>query len=191
MELTLKENYNISSVTLQHNILLQTLTMLEGREGALETEKKIYLIVSLVNNLVKEDLLDLCNKDERDLPTILMEDIEPFFNKISTEDEKIKDAYNYMEKVLLERCDRIWEDQHSLLGVMDAILTTIAEMSEEDKKEALVKTAEIAEKAFDHRTEEMVKATNETNSKLEALIAQYQKQTDEIKEDKKEENDAE
>ena len=110
MELTLKENYNISSITMQHNILLQALTMLEGREGALETEKKLYLIVSLVNNLVEENLLELCNNDERDLPTILMEDIEPFFIKMIEEDNKIKEAYDYMEKILLNRCDKIWED---------------------------------------------------------------------------------
>ena len=192
MELKLKENYNISSITMQHNILLQALTMLEGREGALETEKKLYLIVSLVNNLVEEDLLENCNKDERDLPTILINDIEPFFIKICEEDNKIKEAYNYMEKVLLDRCNKIWDDQHSLLGIMDAVLTTIGAMTEEDKKEVLLKTGEIAEQAFNYRTEKMEEATKETNTKLEALIAQYQKQ-DNIKETEevKEENDAE
>lgn len=192
MELKLKENYNISSITMQHNILLQALTMLEGREGALETEKKLYLIVSLVNNLIEEDLLESCNKDERDLPTILINDIEPFFIKICEEDNKIKEAYDYMEKVLLDRCNKIWDDQHSLLGIMDAVLTTIGAMTEEDKKEVLLKTGEIAEQAFNYRTEKMEEATKETNTKLEALIAQYQKQNN-IKETQevKEENDAE
>ena len=191
MELTLKENYNISSITMQHNILLQALTMLEGREGALETEKKLYLIVSLVNNLVEENLLELCNNDERDLPTILMEDIEPFFIKMIEEDNKIKEAYDYMEKILLNRCDKIWEDQHSLLGVADAILTAIGSMTEEDKKEVLLKTGEMAEQAFNHRTEKMEAATQETNNKLEALIAQYQKKENDLKEENKKENDAE
>lgn len=190
MELTLKKNYNISSITLQHNILLQALTLLEGREGALETEKKLYLIVSIVNNLVNEDLLELCNQDTRDLPTILMEDIEPFFLDLCAKDKNVKEGYEYMEKVLLQRCDKIWEDQHSLLGVIDALLTTIGSMSEEDKKEVLVKTGEMAEQAFNHRTEKMEEATKETNSKLEALIAQYQRQDDKKIEENDKENDA-
>ena len=84
-----------------------------------------------------------------------------------------------MTKVLLERCDHIWANQHSVLGVIDAIMTTIASMSEEDKKAALVETGKIAETVYEKRTEVLSAKADETNSKLEALVQQYQRKSQE------------
>lgn len=175
MKLTLKENININSLTLQHNILLQATMLLEGREEALETEKRLYLMIAMVDAIVQEDLLELCNGDERDLSTIMMEDIEPFFISILEKDIEKQKAYDYMTKVLLERCNIIWANQHSIVGVIDAIMTTIASMSEEDKKDALVETGKIAETIYEKRTEQLAARAEETNSKLEALVQQYQR----------------
>lgn len=179
MKLTLKENININSLTLQHNILLQAMLLLEGREGVLETEKRLYLMIAMVDAIIQENLLELCNEDARDLTTIMMEDIEPFFIDILNEDKEKQKAYEYMTKVLLERCDHIWASQHSVLGVVDAIMTTIASMSEEDKKAALVETGKIAEAAYEKRTEVLSAKADETNSKLEALVQQYQRKSQE------------
>lgn len=182
MELNLKENLNINSIALQHNILLRAIMLLEGREGALETEKRLYLMIALVDTIIKEDLLELCNEDERDLPDIIMEEIEPFFYKLIEENEDIEMVYEYLTSVLLDHCQQIWDNQHSMMGVVDAILTTIATMSEEDKKEALVATGKIAEQAFERRTEQLAEKTEAVNSKLEALVKQYQQTSAEVKE---------
>ena len=179
MKLTLKEKININSLTLQHNILLQATMLLEGREGVLETEKKLYLMIAMVDALVQEDLLTLCNEDTRDLPTIMMEDIEPFFIEVLDKDAEKKVVYDYMTRVLLERCKNIWDNQHSALGVIDAIMTMIASMPEEDKKEVLAETGKIAEAVYEKRTEILSAKADETNSKLEALVQQYQRKSQE------------
>ena len=200
MKFTLKENINTQSFVLKHEILLQASELAMGREGVLQTEKDLYLMMSFINNLIEEDLIDSCNKDERDLTTIVLEDIEPYFFNLIKE-EKYKELYNEMRALFLQRCKEIWDNQHSIVGVMDSILTSIATMSPEDKKEVLEKTGEIAEKAFDRRTEAMEKKADETNNKLEAFVRAYkekelelaeqQKQkVEENKENKKEENDA-
>jgi hypothetical protein len=61
-----------------------------------------------------------------------------------------------------------------VVGVIDTILTTIAAMSEEDKKDALVQTGKIAEAAYNKRTEVMEHQAEEANSKLEEFVRTYQ-----------------
>lgn len=178
MKLTLKENININSLTLQHNILLQATTLLQGREGALETEKKIFLLLAVVDTIIEEDLLQLCNEDSRLLTDILMEDIEPFIEHLKEQDDSYTIVINYLTDVYLKHCDKIWAEQHSIIGVIEALLTMIGSMSDEERKEALVATSKIAEEAFDRRTEKMEKQTIEANSKLEKLVQQYQRMND-------------
>ena len=177
MKLTLKENININSLTLQHNIILQATTLIQGREGVLETEKRIYLLLALVDMIVQEDFLELCNSDERILTDILMEDVEPFIDSLKSENKDYAYAINYMEEVFLEHCQQVWDNQHSIMGAIDAFLTMIGSMSEEDKKEALIETSKIAQQAFDSRTKTLEKETKEVNSKLEQLVQQYQRQS--------------
>ena len=177
MKLTLKENININSLTLQHNIILQATTLIQGREGVLETEKRIYLLLALVDMIVQEDFLELCNSDERILTDILMEDVEPFIDSLKNENKDYIYAINYMEEVFLEHCQQIWDNQHSIIGAIEAFLMMIGSMSEEDKKEALIETSKIAQQAFDSRTKTLEKETKEVNSKLEQLVQQYQRQS--------------
>ena len=185
MKLTLKDNIKFDSLALQHKILLQATMLLEGREGALETEKRIYLMMAFVDLIINENLIELCNNDKRDLHVIIEEDIEPFFNQLNDE---VKKVYDDLLKILLKHCDTIWNNQHSIVGVIDTILTTIASMSDEDKKDALVKTGEIAEAAFNRRTEIMTEKTEQINSKLENFVRKYQEQQLEHKEEQKVDN---
>lgn len=173
MELTLKENIKTNSLMLKHNILLQASELIMGREGVLQTEKELYLMLAMVNQLIEEDLIALCNEDGRELEDIVTEDIEPFFENIIIKEE-YKRLYNECKDLFLARCKEIWDNQHSIVGVIDAIMTTIATMTDEDKKEALVETGKIAEKAFERRTEVMSKKADETNSKLAQLMEKYQ-----------------
>jgi hypothetical protein len=174
MTFTLKKNVNMDSLVVQHGILLQATDLLVGREGVLETEKELYLILAVTNAMIEEDLIQMCNEDGRDLVEIMEYDIEPFFHKVLGQELSI-DTYNKIKKLLLDRCREIWDNQHSVIGLIDAILTAIATMSDEDKKEALVETSKIAEKVLEKRTEVMTDKVDQVDSKLEALIAQYQR----------------
>lgn len=182
MTLTLKKEINMDSLVVQHGVLLQATDLLMGREGVLETEKELYLILAVVNAMIEEDLIQMCNEDGRDLVDIMEHDIEPFFNTVLGKELSIE-AYAKIKQLLLNRCKEIWDNQHSIVGVIDTILTTIAMMSPEDKKEALIETAKIAEQAFEKRSATMEKKADETNSKLEALVAQYQRQSAEKRND--------
>ena len=195
MKLTLLENVNTQSFVLKHNILAQATSLAMGREGVLQTEKNLYLVLALVDNIIQENLIEECNNDKRDLNTIMLEDIEPFFFELIKE-EKYSKLYEEMDTLFLQRCKEIWDNQHSMVGVIDAILTSISLMGPEDKKDVLEATGKIAEKAFDRRTEIMLEKAEETNTKLEAFVRQYQEKEKQLqernkeKEERKEENDA-
>lgn len=172
MKMTLKKDLNINSLVLRHNIMLEVSNLTMGREGVLQTEKDLYLVLAFMDSLIEEDLIQEVNEDGRDLTAIMLEDIEPEFMRL-IEKEEYKELYEEMRKLHLQRCKEIWDNQHSMIGVIDTLLTTIASMSEEDKKEALVITGKMAEEAYDRRTESMKEKVSETNSKLEEFIRTY------------------
>ena len=186
MKFTLKENINTESLMLKHNILLQASGLITGREGVLQTEKDLYLIIALVDNLIEEDLIAECNEDARDLTIVMVEDIEPFFMNLMKE-EKYNTLYKEVRELFLQRCKEIWDNQHSVIGMIDAFLTSMATLSDEDKKEALKETAKLAEMAFDRRTEIMEDKVDNVNSKLEAFVRNYQERQIEEQEKIKEE----
>lgn len=186
MELTLKKEVNLTSIALQHDILVEATSLLVGREGVLETEKILYLMVATIDNLVDEELITICNDDPRDLMTIIKQDLEPEFNKLK-EMAGFEEMWNNLVRILLARCDQIWKEQNSVMGVIEGIIDMIATMPDNEKKEALIATGKIAEQAFDRRTEKMEKAANETNDKLEQLVQKYEKIGQELAEKKEEE----
>lgn len=181
MKLTLKKDIKPNSLMLKHDILLQASGLVMGREGVLKTEKLLYLAMAFVDNLIEEDLIALCNEDERGLTEIFTANIEPEFNKL-LENEEYKNLYNEVEKLYLERCKEIWDNEHSFYGVLDAILTMIASLDVEEKKEVLASTAKVAEAAFDRRTEQLSEKTDEVNDKLGRLVNEYMKNQEAIKE---------
>ena len=186
MELTIKKEVNLTSIALQHDILVEATSLLVGREGVLETEKILYLMVATIDNLVDEELITICNDDPRDLMTIIKQDLEPEFNKLK-EMAGFEEMWNNLVRILLARCDQIWKEQNSVMGVIEGIIDMIATMPDNEKKEALIATGKIAEQAFDRRTEKMEKAANETNDKLEQLVQKYEKIGQELAEKKEEE----
>ncbi len=174
MTITLKEGLNPESVVVKHTILLQAADLIVGREGVLETEKELYLMLAMVDFLSKEDIIAACNADARNLVEIMVEDIEPKFFEI-TKDERWKNMYKDIRRIHLERCQAIWDHQHSLVGVIDAILTMIGSIDNEDKAAILESTAKIAQKVQEHKNEVIEQQGEKVNSKLEQLIQQYQK----------------
>ena len=63
------------------------------------------------------------------------EDVEPFFlEHLGTIIPR--ELYMELRFMLLNRCREIWENQHSVMGLIDTLLLAIGSLSEEDKKEA-------------------------------------------------------
>lgn len=185
MELTIKKEVNLTSIALQHDILVEATSLLVGREGVLETEKILYLMVATLDNLVNEELITICNDDPRDLLTIIKQDLEPKFNEFK-EMPGFNEMWSNLVRILLARCDQVWKEQNSVMGVIEGIIDMIATMPDNEKKDALIATGKIAEQAFDRRTEKMEGAVKETNSKLEELVQKYEKIGQELAEKKEE-----
>lgn len=172
MNFTIKENFNINKATTQHEIMLQATALLEGREGVLETEKELYLILAVVGTMINEDLIAYCNESKKELLEVMKEDVEPFFMEQLGTTIPVN-TYFELKCMLFNRCKEIWDNQHSAMGVINTILTGISMLSDEDKKAVLTETAKLAEQAYDKRTEKMTQATEATNEKIQALIEQY------------------
>lgn len=189
MKLTIRKDIDFNSIILKHNILLQATNLVMGREGALQTEKELYLILAILDNVCEENVIEECNDDERNLASMIMEDIEPFFNEVM-KNEWCQKLYNETKELFLQRCKEIWDNQHSIMGLLDTILMALQNLTEDDKKDILASTAKIAEAAFDRRTAEMTAKVDETNDKLEAFVKKYQEQVNAQKnEERKEEVD--
>jgi hypothetical protein len=106
MKMTFKKDLNIKSLVLRHNILLEVSNLIMGREGVLQTEKDLYLVLAFMDNLIEEDLIQEVNEDGRDLTAIMFEDIEPEFFKLMEQDE-YKKLYEDMRELHLTRCKEI------------------------------------------------------------------------------------
>lgn len=155
MKITLKENVNTKSLVLQHNILTQAITLMSGREEALETEKDIYLMIAFTNTIINEDLIQECNNDGRDLNQIVATEIEPFFLQLLEQNIGYEQMFNNVKRIFGDYYQKMYEKQHSFMGVIDGLLTSLETMSIEDKKEILNGTAKIAEQAYKDRTDKM------------------------------------
>lgn len=188
MKMTLKQNINTNSLVLRHRILVQATGLVMGREGALETEQDLFLMLSFIDNIIEENLVEECNEDERDLITIMETEVEPFFFEIMKQ-EKYKEMWDYVNKIFIDKCKEIWANQHSIIGVIDTILEVLGTMDETQKGEILKSTAKIAEAAQEKRTAIMAEKADQANSKLEELVKSYQRaeaqklEQEEIKED--------
>lgn len=187
MKLTLMENINTESIVLRHKILMQAIGLINGREGALETEKDLYLILALLNNIIEEDLVSECNDDARELVEIMEDELEPYFFELMKKPEYL-DLFNYTHKIFINECNTIWNNQHSIMGVIDTVLTLLGTMDDTEKGKILESTAQMAQAVYEKRTEKMTEQAEAANSKLEQLVEMYQKKEGQMS---KEENNAE
>lgn len=174
MEIKLKENVNYESLVLRHDVLIEATSLLVGREGALESEQELYTLLAIIDNLSENNVIEECNNDKRELLVIIKEDIEPVFLKLM-EDPKFQDFWYSIRRVVLSRCRDIWDRQNSLRGVIEGLIDSLATIDEEGKEKVLAATGELAKQAYERRTEKMEKATQEVNSKLEQLVAKYER----------------
>ncbi len=181
MKITLKENVNTKSLVLQHNILTQAITLMSGREEALETEKDIYLMIALVNAIIEEDLIQECNNDGRDLNNIVALEIEPFFLNLIEKESQYETMFNNVKRIFSDYYQKLYEKQHSFMGILDALLTSIEAMGIEDKKEVLNGTAKIAEQAYRDRTEKLQEQLTKITDNLKNNVINQTKE-EEIKE---------
>lgn len=165
MELTIKKDINYQSKVLKHNVVTQAVMLLQGREGSLKTELEIYTVLAIMENLVEENLIELCNNDTRDLIDIMASDIEPMFNNL-LESEEFNIFYNDVFNNVMRYCDRVYAEQHSMRGLLDTIVDLLASLDTTEVQEVLEKTGEMAAAIKTKHNETMEKQSAEYQEKI-------------------------
>lgn len=129
--MTVKQNVNFESIILQHKIALEASTMLEDREIVLDTDVALYTMVSLVNNAIEEDLMDIIEKDKREFIDILTEDIEPKFWEIVKQYD-CKEIYDKIVAINIKFLNDLMLQRNTLFGLANRITGLFGEKSWED-----------------------------------------------------------
>lgn len=182
MKLTLKQNINKESVVLKHKIALETITLLEGREKLLYTDCMLYTMISLVDNFIEEELLELINTDEREFTTIVEDTIEPFFNELISNEEietLFYEVLHYVDEFKLREETR----RTSAIGFMDYLLEIIGSFDWEDLKFFFHHLTEKAQETMIKEEKQPVPTRDEfegADAKMKELIQRFQRQSQEI-----------
>lgn len=190
MEITIKKDVNTKSLVLRHQMLEQAVVLLGERDEALQTEKDLYIMLSMIDWLAEEDILKYCNESEENLIDILEKEIEPTFLKL-LEQPEYAELFEYLKEELDVYCYYQYESNHNVVKMITTIASIFADMDSEDKAKALEKTAEIAKEAEVLKEEVKTQKIDQVNSKLEELVNQYQKKSAEKKVEEPKENSAE
>lgn len=184
MKLTLRQNLNLNSMLLRHDINTQSVLLVTGREGALLSELKLYVLLSLIHNLCEEDVITECNEDEHDLITIVRDEIEPFYFKIIEDKPEIGDLYNNCINDIVDYCNKVYSEQHSLLGLLNTLVDVFSRLDDQQVQEVLVKTGEIAGQVKEKRDkleleqdlkikEQVVQKQEEISQGIKKMMEQY------------------
>lgn len=121
MEMTVKQNINTKSIVLKHKIAAGATALLEGREFLLDSDVELYVMVSLVNNFIEENLLELVEQDERDFPAILEDTIEPFFMNL-LEEHNYENTYYEIVGIVINYLNEQELRRNTMIGLFNHIL---------------------------------------------------------------------
>lgn len=131
MEMTVKQNINAKSIVLKHKIALGASLMLEERELTLDTDAELYTMVSVVNNFIEENLLDLIEADEREFAEILESDVEPLFDKIMT-DYNYQDTFEEIVSTVVNYLDNLQYRRNTVIGLINTLIDFLTDQNWED-----------------------------------------------------------
>ena len=177
MELKLKEGVDLSSIILQNQIILTTIELLGEGEIHTDSEIALELMIAVVDKIAEQDVISyLSSLQGEKLLQALANDIEPFFiSNVLTDN----DAYiNSMKNDILKYFNIIYEQQNSIGGIINYVISFITNMDEKD-----LDTVKTLIGNFDNGNKQtnieksVIKEKEKVNTKLENLISQYQKQS--------------
>lgn len=131
MEMTVKQNINAKSIVLKHKIALGASLMLEERELTLDTDAELYTMVSVVNNFIEENLLDLIEADEREFAEILESDVEPLFDKIMT-DYNYQETFEEIVSTVVNYLDNLQYRRNTVIGLINTLIDFLTDQNWED-----------------------------------------------------------
>lgn len=189
MEMTVKQNMNAKSIVLKHKIALGASLMLEERELTLDTDAELYTMVSVVNNFIEENLLDLIEADEREFAEILEADVEPLFDKIIV-DYDYKETFEEIVETVVNYLDSLQYRRNTILGLVNMVIDFLSDQNWEDlefffndlkQRGSSLLTAMVTDMPKTE-TKKIIQRTNQeqfdgASDKIKDLIEKFQKQT--------------
>lgn len=189
MEMTVKQNMNAKSIVLKHKIALGASLMLEERELTLDTDAELYTMVSVVNNFIEENLLDLIEADKRDFAEILEIDVEPLFDKIIV-DYNYKETFEEIVATVVNYLDSLQYRRNTVLGIINTVIDFLSDQNWEDlefffndlKQRGSSLLTSLVSELPKTETKKVIQRANQeqfegTSEKLKDLIEKFQKQT--------------
>jgi hypothetical protein len=189
MEMTVKQNINAKSIVLKHKIALGASLMLEERELTLDTDAELYTMVSVVNNFIEENLLDLIEADEREFAEILEADVEPLFDKIIT-DYNYKETFDEIVATVVNYLDSLQYRRNTVIGLINMVIDFLSDQNWEDlefffndlKQRGSSLLTSLVTDLPKTETKKVIQRTNQeqfdgASEKIKDLIEKFQKQT--------------
>ena len=189
MEMTVKQNMNAKSIVLKHKIALGASLMLEERELTLDTDAELYTMVSVVNNFIEENLLDLIEADEREFAEILETDVEPLFDKIIV-DYDYKETFEEIVATVVNYLDSLQYRRNTILGLVNMVIDFLSDQNWEDlefffndlKQRGSSLLTTMVTDMPKTETKKIIQRTNQeqfdgASDKIKDLIEKFQKQT--------------
>lgn len=189
MEMTVKQNVNANSIVLKHKIALGASLMLEERELTLDTDAELYTMVSVVNNFIEENLLDLIEADEREFAEILEADVEPLFDKIIT-DYNYKETFDEIVATVVNYLDSLQYRRNTVIGLINMVIDFLSDQNWEDlefffndlKQRGSSLLTSLVTDLPKTETKKVIQRTNQeqfdgASEKIKDLIEKFQKQT--------------
>ena len=169
MKFTLKENINLRSVVLKHNVVLDALNLLEGREGSLKTEREIYTMIAMANSFIQEDLTELCNESTEELIDIVRHHIEPFVLGLLEKPEYEQFYQDVLAEVLKSTTEFV-RKQETLPHIIMTFLETLGSMTQEQKAEMM---NTLTSKVNEQKNAKAQEAIHNVDEKIQKLMEQY------------------
>lgn len=172
MKFTLKENVNLRSVVLKHNVVLDALNLLEGREGSLKTEREIYTMIAMANSFIEEDLTELCNDSTEELIDIVRHYIEPFVLNL-IEKPEYNEFYQDVLAEVIESTDEFIRKQETLPHMIMTFFDILGSLTPEQKTEMMNTLTSSIKEQNKEKTAKAKEAIQNVDEKIQKLMEQY------------------
>ena len=162
----LKDKINFNSRGLRHGIVTQAVILLEGREKALTSEKEIYTIISFMDRITEDGIIEKCNEDNRDLMVYYNEEVDPAFLELMHINEEARHFYDEVFVDVMEYCDRVASEQNSFYGLFTTIMDLLGTLDMEQIKEVAAQTGDTIKAAHAKRDEQIAREQREYSRKI-------------------------
>lgn len=168
MELKLKDSADLKLLTTQHEVIIETIGLLDTNIVHTISEIKLELMIACTNVLTDGAVLELIKEQKgMELFNTIKDVIEPFYfkNIYIKNIEEIK----YLEDTLIKYYESYNNYATSLGGILETVLNYLMSLSDEDKKVL----QDFSNNLTIAKTESSEQKRDYVNKKMEDLINKY------------------